>query len=113
MKSNFKIVVISIVASSIIIAIISHIYITKYSEDAKRGELNWKRIKKVEIGMSVKEVNKIMNEPDTTYIIKNDKLLQHKIRVFSYYRGPGIYGYLQVLIDPKADTVVKVINKKE
>ncbi len=108
MNKNIKIIAVSMLL--IAITIVFYIYYIEYRENAKRGQLNRQRIANVEVGMCINEVNKIMNKPDTIYIINNDKSYHYKKRVFSYYRGPGIYGYLQIITDPSADTVIQVVN---
>ena len=83
---------------------------SKYSQPAKRGQENWQNIEKIEIGMTVDEVNYIMGDPDTIYTITRSSHENFGKEVYSYYRGPFIYGYLQVIFEPEIDTVIDVLN---
>ena len=90
-----------------------YVYFTKYSRKAKIGNKNRQNIEQIRIGMDKDRVTKIMGDADTIYFVKNINSQFFNKKVFSYYRGPGIYGYLQIIIDTEADTVIKILNIQE
>ncbi len=90
-----------------------YVFLTNYSQKARIGKKNRQNIEQIKIGMDINSVKEIMGDEDTIYFVKNIKSPIYKKKVFSYYRGPGIYGYLQIIIEPEADTVIKIINIQE
>ena len=97
----------------ILLSIGVYVFFTHYSKKARIGKKNWENIELIKIGMDLDSVTKIMGDADTIYFVRNIKSPIYNKKVLSYYRGPGIYGYLQIIIEPEADTVIKIVNIKE
>lgn len=95
MKKVLKIPAISLVILVLLIVLYLN-YQTYFSSDARNGKRNIENIKKIEVGMGIKEVDSIMGTPDN--ILPSDAI-RYPYTQYNYSTNDESYANVTVVFD--------------
>ncbi len=84
------------------------IFILIFAKDKKNAATVKENITQIKSGMSILEVRKLLNNPDTVYNYDSTARYGSGVTVMKYFKGLGTSDVVHVLI--RKDTVVEVIQ---